>query len=62
MPLEVAVATLVFALAVSVQDNFAALIYALVASRVSTLENWMVLTVAFLVYYVYRAVGRAVRG
>jgi hypothetical protein len=62
MALEVAVATLVFALAVSVQDNFAALIYAVVASRVSTMRHWMVLTVAFLVYYLYRAVGRAVRG
>lgn len=62
MPLEVAVATLVFALAVSVYDNFAAVIYALVATQVSTLENWLVVTVAFLVYYVYRAVGRAVRG
>jgi hypothetical protein len=62
MALEVAVATLVFALAVSVHDNFAALIYAVVAIQVPTLRNWMVLTVAFLVYYIYRAVGRAVRG
>jgi hypothetical protein len=62
MPVDVAVPTLVFALAVSVYDNFAALIYAVVATQVSTLENWMVLTVAFLVYYIYRAVGRAVRG
>ena len=62
MPVDVAVATLVFALGVSVYDNFAALIYAVVATQVGTLSNWLTVTVAFLVYYIYRAVGRAVRG
>ena len=62
MPLEVAVATLVIALVVSVYDGNAALIYALVAAQISTLENWLALTVAFFVYWLYKGVARAVRG
>jgi len=61
MPIEVAVATLVFALAVSVYDANAAILYALVSTQINTLENWMTLTVAFFVYYLYKGVARAVR-
>jgi len=62
MPLEVAVATLVIALVVSVYDGNAALIYALVAAQISTLENWLALTLSFFVYWLYKGVARAVRG
>jgi hypothetical protein len=62
MPLEVAVATLVIALVVSVSDGNAALLYAVVATQISTLENWLVLTLSFFVYWLYKAVARAVRG
>jgi hypothetical protein len=62
MSLDVAVATLVIALVVSVNDNNAALLYALVATQISTMENWLVLTLSFFVYWLYKAVARAVRG
>jgi hypothetical protein len=62
MPIEVAVATLVMALAVSIYDGHAALLYAVVATQISTLESWLVLTLSFFVYWLYKGVARAVRG
>ncbi len=62
MPLEVAVASLVIALIVSVNDSNAALLYAVVATQINTMENWLVLTLSFFVYWLYKAVARAVRG
>lgn len=60
--IEILVATLVLALVISVNDNFPALIYALVATQTTNLGNWLVVTVSFLVYYIYRVVARSVRG
>ncbi len=62
MPLDVAVASLVIALIVSVNDSHAALLYALVATQINTMDNWLVLTLSFFVYWLYKAVARAVRG
>ncbi len=59
---EVAVATLVFALAIAAYDDKVALIYAIVAAQVHTLENWAILTVAFLPYFLYKVLMEAVRG
>ena len=52
---QVAVATLVFALAVAAYDDKVALIYAIVAAQVRTLDHWAILTVAFLPYFLYKA-------
>ncbi|MCD4684304.1 MAG: hypothetical protein K8S97_00020 [Anaerolineae bacterium] len=60
--LAILVATLVMALVISVNDNFPALIYAVIASRATSPQNWLVITVSFFVYYLYQVVARSVRG
>ncbi len=62
MSLEILVATLIFALMLSVFDDTAAIIYALILSQTVNLTDWMVATLAFLAYYVAKQVARAVRG
>ncbi len=60
--LAILVATLVMALVISVNDNFPALIYAVIASRATSAQNWLVITVSFFVYYLYQVVARSVQG
>jgi len=61
-PLEILAAALVLALVISAFDNFAALIYAVLAAQARTLLDWAALTVIFLVYWLYRGVMRAIKG
>ena len=61
MMLEVVFATLIVALAISVYDNWAALIYAVVVINAGSLANWMILTLAFLVWYLVRGLARGLR-
>jgi hypothetical protein len=60
--LEVLFATLVFALAISAYDNWAALLYGVVVLNAGSLENWLILTLAFLTWYLVRGLARSVRG
>jgi hypothetical protein len=62
MTLQVLFATLIMGLVVSSFDNFPALIYVVVCINAGSLANWLVLNLAFLVFYLFRGVARGVRG
>lgn len=62
MAIQVLFATLIVGLVVSAYDNFPALIYVVVGIQAGSLRNWFVLTLAFLVFYLFRGVARGVRG
>lgn len=59
---EVLFATLIVAVVVSVDQPQVALLYAVVASQANDIQDWLVLTLALMIFGLYRGVARAVRG
>lgn len=58
--IEVLVATLVMGLVIASYNNFAGVIYVLVAIECGSLLNWLIVTVAFLCFYMFYSAVRAV--